>query len=60
VCLYAEGEAGGLAPPLPSTTFVPGIEADRSQFYKDLTLRFYGYNRPNAKVSGGGRDSCWL
>src|SRR5664279_307448 len=28
-----------------------GVLADRSQFFKDLTLPFYGYNRPGAKVS---------
>jgi non-heme chloroperoxidase len=33
---------------------------DRSQFFKDLTLPFYGYNRPNAKVSEGVRESFWL
>ena len=37
-----------------------GVMADRSQFYKDLTLPFYGYNRPGAKVSQGVRDSFWL
>lgn len=30
---------------------------DRSQFFMDLTLPFYGYNRPGAKVSQGVRDS---
>ena len=30
---------------------------DRSQFFMDLTLPFYGYNRPNAKVSQGVRDT---
>jgi non-heme chloroperoxidase len=34
--------------------------ADRSQFYKDLTLPFYGYNREGAKISEGVRDSFWL
>jgi len=37
-----------------------GVMADRSQFFKDLTLPFYGYNRPGAKVSQGVRDSFWL
>ena len=37
-----------------------GVLADRSQFFKDLSLPFYGYNRPNAKVSQGVRDSFWL
>ena len=36
------------------------VAADRSQFFKDLTLPFYGYNRPNAKVSEGVRESFWL
>jgi non-heme chloroperoxidase len=37
-----------------------GVAADRSQFFKDLTLPFYGYNRPGAQVSQGVRDSFWL
>jgi non-heme chloroperoxidase len=36
------------------------VLADRSQFFKDLTIPFYGYNRPGAKVSEGVRDSFWL
>lgn len=36
------------------------ILADRSQFWKDLSLPFYGFNRPGAKVSEGLRDSFWL
>jgi len=34
--------------------------ADRAQFYKDITLPFYGYNRPNAKISEGIREYWWL
>ena len=37
-----------------------GVKADRSQFFKDLTLPFYGYNRPGANVSEGVRESFWL
>jgi len=37
-----------------------GVVADRSQFWKDLSLPFYGYNRPGAKVSEGVRNSFWL
>jgi non-heme chloroperoxidase len=37
-----------------------GVAADRSQFFKDLSLPFYGYNRPGAKVSEGVRNSFWL
>ena len=36
------------------------VEKDRSQFWKDLSLPFYGYNRPDAKISQGVRDSFWL
>jgi non-heme chloroperoxidase len=36
------------------------VIADRSQFWKDLTLPFYGYNRSGAKVSEGVRESFWL
>jgi non-heme chloroperoxidase len=36
------------------------VQGDRSQFWKDLSLPFYGYNRPGAKVSEGVRDSFWL
>ena len=37
-----------------------GVLADRAQFFKDLSLPFYGYNRPGAKVSEGVRESFWL
>jgi non-heme chloroperoxidase len=33
---------------------------DRSQFWKDLSMPFYGYNRPGAKASDGVRESFWL
>ena len=31
-----------------------------SFFFKDLTMPFYGYNSPDAKVSEGVRDFFWL
>src|SRR5262249_47307687 len=37
-----------------------GIMRDRSQFYKDLAIPFYGANRPGAKVSQGTLDQFWL
>lgn len=37
-----------------------GVQADRSQFFKDLSLPFFGYNRSGAKVSEGVRNSFWL
>jgi non-heme chloroperoxidase len=33
---------------------------DRSQFFKDLTIPFYGFNRDGAKVNDGLRESFWL
>lgn len=36
------------------------VLADRSQFWKDLSMQFYGYNRPGAKISEGVRESFWL
>lgn len=37
-----------------------GIMKDRSQFYKDLAMQFYGANRTGAKVSQGVLDQFWL
>jgi len=37
-----------------------GTFDNRSQFYKDLTMPFYGYNRPGAQVSEGIREFFWL
>jgi non-heme chloroperoxidase len=33
---------------------------DRSQFYKDLAVQFYGANRPGATISQGVLDQFWL
>ncbi len=35
------------------------VIADRSQFFKDLSMPFYGYNRPDAKISEGVRENFW-
>ncbi|WP_158942108.1 alpha/beta fold hydrolase [Granulicella sp. S190] len=57
--LKTEKNPGGL----PVSAF-DGIRsamvADRSQFFKDLTLPFFGYNRSGVKESQGVRDSFWL
>jgi non-heme chloroperoxidase len=37
-----------------------GVIGDRSQYYQDLSLPFYGANRPGSKVSQGIKDSFWL
>jgi non-heme chloroperoxidase len=36
------------------------VAAGRSQYYKDLAMPFYGYNRDGAKVSQGVIDLFWL
>jgi non-heme chloroperoxidase len=35
------------------------VVADRSQFFRELSLPFYGYNKPDAKISQGVRDEFW-
>ncbi len=37
-----------------------GVLNDRSQFFKELAVPFYGANRTGAKVSQGLQDSFWL
>lgn len=37
-----------------------GVLADRSQYFKDLALPFYGYKRPGATPSQGVIDTFWL
>ncbi len=36
------------------------LAANRPEFYRDITLPFYGYNRPGAKISEGIREHWWL
>lgn len=36
------------------------IVKNRTQFWKDVSLPFFGYNRPDAKVSESVRDWFWL
>jgi non-heme chloroperoxidase len=57
--LKTEANPGGL----PKDVFDGirnGVAANRSQFYKDLAMPFYGYNRDGAKVSQGVIDEFWL
>jgi non-heme chloroperoxidase len=57
--LQTDKNPGGL-PISVFDTIRAGVAGDRSQFYKDLTLPFYGYNRPGAKISEGIREHWWL
>ncbi|WP_343524074.1 alpha/beta hydrolase [Pedobacter sp.] len=36
-----------------------GTAFNRSQYFQDFTLPFYGYNREGAKISQGVRDNWW-
>lgn len=46
--------------PFRRSRLVASVLTDHSQFFKDLTLPCYGYNRPDAKISEGVRVSFWL
>lgn len=37
-----------------------GVAGDHSQFWRDLSLPFYGFNRDGAAISEGLRESFWL
>jgi non-heme chloroperoxidase len=57
--LKTEKNPGGL----PMSVFDEiraGVRNDRSEFFKDLSLPFYGYNKPGAKISEGVREEFWL
>jgi non-heme chloroperoxidase len=57
--LKTEANPGGL--PIEAFDRIRStVVADRSQFWKDLSVPFYGYNRPGAKISEGVRESFWL
>ncbi len=59
IMLQSQANPGGL----PIEVFDglrKNVREDRSQFWKDLSLPFYGYNRPGAEVSEGVRESFWL
>jgi pimeloyl-ACP methyl ester carboxylesterase len=55
----ASGADGRAAPFEVFDGLRASVHADRSQFWKDLGLPFYGYQRPGAKVSEGVRESFW-
>jgi non-heme chloroperoxidase len=58
VMLKSDKNPGGL----PISVFDgirTGLVADRSQFYMDVSMPFYGYNKPDAKPSQGVREQFW-
>ena len=59
IMLKTAGNPGGL----PIDVFDgirAGVAGNRAEFYRDITLPFYGYNRPGAKISEGIRQHWWL
>ena len=56
--LKTEGNPGGL-PISVFDSIRAGVAGDRSGFYRDLSLPFYGYNKPDAKISEGVREEFW-
>ncbi|OUM04231.1 alpha/beta fold hydrolase [Variovorax sp. JS1663] len=59
IMLKTEANPGGL----PIDVFDgirAGVANNRAEFYREITLPFYGYNRPGAKVSEGIRQHWWL
>ena len=57
--LKTEANPGGL--PIEAFDAIrTGTFNNRSQFFKDLTTPFYGYNRAGAAISEGIRESFWL
>jgi non-heme chloroperoxidase len=59
VMLKSDKNPGGL-PMEAFDQLRASLVKDRSQFFQDLTLPFYGYNKPGAKISEGVRESFWL
>jgi len=58
IMLKTEKNPGGL----PMEVFDgirDGTANHRAQFYQDITMPFYGYNRPGAKISEGIRQNWW-
>ena len=57
--LKTDANHGGL--PLQAFDSIrAGMRADRSQFFSDLSIPFYGANRPGSTVSDGLKRAFWL
>jgi non-heme chloroperoxidase len=59
IMLKTEAYPGGL-PLKVFDDLRASVLADRSKFWKDLSMPFYGYNRPGSRISEGVRESFWL
>jgi non-heme chloroperoxidase len=59
--LMLKTDANPLGTPIEAFDAIrAGVTGDRSQFYKDLSVPFYGANRPGSTVSEGVREAFWL
>jgi len=58
IMLKSEANPGGL-PKDVFDGFRAQLAANRAQFYKEVPIPFYGYNRPGAKASEGLKDNWW-
>jgi non-heme chloroperoxidase len=59
--LMLKTDANPLGTPIEAFDAIrAGVLGDRSQFYKELSVPFYGANRPGSTVSEGVRDAFWL
>jgi non-heme chloroperoxidase len=58
IMLKSDKNPGGL-PMEVFDSIRDGTANQRAQFYQDITLPFYGYNRAGAKISQGVRDNWW-
>jgi non-heme chloroperoxidase len=59
IVVKSEKDPGGM----PVETFDrmrDAVLADRSQFWKDLCLPFYGYNNPGARIREDVKESFWV
>ena len=58
--IMVRSEHNPIGTPIESLNAIrDGVVNDRSQFYKDLSIPFFGYNRPGAKISEGVRENFW-
>jgi non-heme chloroperoxidase len=58
IMIRTEANPGGL-PREVFDNIRRGVATDRGQFYRDLSIPFYGINRPGANVSQGIVDTFW-
>ncbi len=58
IMLKTPANPGGL-PLAVFDGFRARVATDRAQFYREVPIPFYGYNRDGAKVSEGVKDNWW-